>query len=603
MFRNGNQEDSIFERKSDIQPDFSSVDLPSWLAIVNGHVVVNHPQGGPYPILHPCKELRLLVNGQEKNQPVPVKISDHVKIIETSESRKGSWYVEASPDKMEAVVHIKPDMVIKRKVKDMPPSRYLHLEFQEEREASVPLTLKELTTELAVQGIKYGIDWNACNLALTSREEVSMVIARGKVPEPGRNASVEFFFENQKRVPVEKDLNRTINFRESFSYISVEAGTVLARKQPAVKGTPGIAVSGEVIFPPEPQDIKLFAGQGCTISDDGLEAIAINFGRPVAKMKKSNVLISVLPTLEHQGDVDISSGNISFFGDINIAGQIKEKMCVKAGGDVIVKGIVSHADILAGGSIEVQNNIFSSTLIAGFYLAFPQHLVQVLKKIKEILQNLVLVVKQLANKQQQKGLQADSNILKRGYEDLTSTIEILAKEIRRFPELIALEEFQLLFNNLTAIVRSPLTVTSPALLDKTVTSLSDFLNDVNAPFKGEGDITIRYAVSSTLTAANQIRVAGKGCYHCELHAGNSVIVDGIFRGGKILAGGDVFIGNLGARGTPTSVATTQGTVTVGHVFGGSLIRIGDSMYEFEKDEQRVTLALEPEENRIKKTYK
>lgn len=600
MLRSGNQ-DSKLPKQNDTQADPEAVDLPCWLAIIGGIVVASHPEGGPYPILHPCKGLRLFINGQEKTEPVPVRTSDHVEIRGTTEIEKGSWHLQVSPDKMEAVLHIKPDLVIKRIVKDMPPSRYLRPEFQEVKESSAPLTLKELAEELAQKGIKYGIDRTAFNLALTVTEETSIVVARGKEPVPGTDADVEFFFENRAKVPIEKDLNSTVDFRDIFSYISVEAGTVLARKRPAVKGTPGIAVSGELIPPPEPRDIELFAGQGCVISDDGLEAIAINFGRPVAKRKENGVLISVLPILQHQGDVDISSGNISFNGDISISGQIKEKMCVKAGGNVAVKGIVSHSEVMAGGSIIVHNNIFSSTLIAGLYQVFPQQLVQVLKKIDKGLQNVVSIMKMLADKQSQEKLPVGSEILK-NYQDLTSAITLLSEGVQQFPQLTAIEEFRLLVNSLTAIARSPLTATSPVFLEKTANALSNFLKDVNPPSQEEGNIIIHYAVSSTLMAANRIQVTGKGCYHCELHAGNSVRVDGIFRGGKILAGGDVYIGTLGARGTPTSVATTEGSITAGYVFEGSLIRIGKSSYKFERDEEKVVLTLDPTENRINKTY-
>lgn len=64
----------------------------------------------------------------------------------------------------------------------------------------------------------------------------------------------------------------------------------------------------------------------------------------------------------------------------------------------------------------------------------------------------------------------------------------------------------------------------------------------------------------------------------------------------------MYIGTLGARGTPTSVATTEGSITAGYVFEGSLIRLGKSSYKFERNEEKVVLTLDPTENRINKTY-
>ncbi|KUO51578.1 MAG: hypothetical protein APF76_13065 [Desulfitibacter sp. BRH_c19] len=55
------------------------------------------------------------------------------------------------------------------------------------------------------------------------------------------------------------------------------------------------------------------------------------------------------------------------------------------------------------------------------------------------------------------------------------------------------------------------------------------------------DIFCSYAQSSVLETSCNIAVVGQGCYQCSLSAGKEIRVKGAFRGGEMLANGDICV--------------------------------------------------------------
>jgi uncharacterized protein (DUF342 family) len=143
---------------------------------------------------------------------------------------------------------------------------------------------------------------------------------------------------------------------------TVEVGDVLAIKTtPAIPGKDGIAVTGEVIKAREGKDIPLKVGNGAVLLDNDTKVVAISQGRPVYKKG----VISVIPALVISHDVDATTGNINFDGDVVVKGNISDNMKVSAGGDITIFGNVFHATLYAKGNIRVYGNITNSKITAG----------------------------------------------------------------------------------------------------------------------------------------------------------------------------------------------------------------------------------------------
>jgi uncharacterized protein (DUF342 family) len=60
------------------------------------------------------------------------------------------------------------------------------------------------------------------------------------------------------------------------------------------------------------------------------------------------------------GDVDLSTGNVRFGGDVVVRGSINESFIVECGGNLTVKGKIGAADIRVGGNLVVAEGVNGS---------------------------------------------------------------------------------------------------------------------------------------------------------------------------------------------------------------------------------------------------
>ncbi|OIQ52764.1 septum site-determining protein MinC [Moorella thermoacetica] len=603
MGESNTQATNLIGTQNPASKDSGANKLPATVAIINGRPVIKHPPEGPYPVIVPCRGLRLVVNGEERKEPMPVTSKDKIEILPVDEKQEGYWRIKISGDKLAALLQMRPGIILHRCLKDLPPAKVLQLEVLEQESHYPPFTLEDLVRELKSQGIQYGIDWQTCARLVEEPAEGTWTIARGQPAFPGKDATVQLLFTTQDRVPVTiKEEEQQVNFRERFQFTSVEPGTVLARKKPVTGGRPGRAVTGEIILPPEPREIELVAGQGAILSDNGLEVVATRSGRPMARKTKDRVTIEVVPALIHDGNVNLSSGNINFSGDVIVTGQVEEGMAIEAGGNVYVGDTVSRGIIRAGGSIEVAGNIFVSVLAAGGITAFQQRLSPLLARIAEELEQLITAIKQLLRHPSFKKDDLKGGIgplvlllMEKKFQGLSPAIELLQKEVQNL-QTISLGEPEGLINDLERLTRSPLGVKNLDYLETMLQKVAGWQEGISAPLQGRADVTVNYVVNSTIMASGNIRVLGDGCYHSRLQAGKSVTINGVFRGGEIQAQGDVYIRELGSRsGTETRVITRSGAkVKAGHVFENTSVQIGPRVYSFGREEQGVTLYLDRE---------
>ncbi|SHF52440.1 hypothetical protein SAMN02745218_02491 [Desulfofundulus australicus DSM 11792] len=574
--------------------------------VKQGRIIVRHQPEGPYPVVVPCPGVRLTVNGRECTQPTPVSMEDAIRVETVEERREGNWSISISPDGLQAVLRMQPVIIIHRELPDLLPSRILQFKVVEWEERLPPLTWDELLQELTRLGINYGVDWEACFRGVTSCTEEEVVIARGIPVEPGKDGRVELLFSSNPKVPVLAGKDEAVDFRERYVFTSVEAGDVLAIKHPPEPGRPGTSVKGEVIVPPSPRDFILSAGEGVVLTGDGNRAVAARPGRPVASRWRNLVKVSVLPELVHEGDVDLASGNITFKGDILIAGNVAEGMVVEAGGNVRVGGLVSGARVHATGSVLVGRNILSSMVIAGGLPSFSQVILPQIHALAAGLQEMIMAIRQLMDQPAFK--QGDLKhgigpllvlLLERKFRHLPAAASTFKKQVETMPPGMADEGLEEFIREVERVlVRSPLAVRDLQELETLARRAGEWEQAFAFQQSAESDVVASSIHNSTVIATGNVRVVGSGCYNSRIHAGKKVTVSGVFRGGEIQAGGDVHVGELGSRsGVTTRVVTgPKAVVTVGHAFENVTIVIGDQVYRFKREEKGIRLWLDKEGN-------
>lgn len=144
-----------------------------------------------------------------------------------------------------------------------------------------------------------------------------------------------------------------VDFYTTHNFIDIEAGQVVARIVPPTEGEYGYDLRGEAIAPRPGQPAPLrFDPNAFTIDRNG-ECTATLAG--VLRVTHRDVTVS--PVLQIPKQVDFSTGNIEFNGDVTIGGGVCDCFIVKAKGNIEVGGTIEAATINAGGDLVARSGV------------------------------------------------------------------------------------------------------------------------------------------------------------------------------------------------------------------------------------------------------
>ncbi len=143
------------------------------------------------------------------------------------------------------------------------------------------------------------------------------------------------------------------SFYSQSSLIIVSKGDLLGVLHPATAGQAGRDIFGNSIAAESGKGLEIEAGENVEFRAEGNGFRALCDGKP--QLEKS--VLSIDPTVKVESDVDFGTGNISYGGDIEIKGDIKDLFEVSTGGDITVAGTVEAARIDCGGSLHVGRGI------------------------------------------------------------------------------------------------------------------------------------------------------------------------------------------------------------------------------------------------------
>lgn len=289
------------------------------------YLVVNPPQGAgapvrEAPIINELKsrdikdyDVQLLMSAVKEAAGAPVKIAAAAPELVEPEIN-----VLVDRDRMEAALEI------------VAPRN------------SRPLTLDEVLGKIHNSGVVQGLDTEAVEKAL-ARPGTRVTCARGEPPVNGTDAVIKYMVEtDRKGRPLELE-DGSVDFKDLNLFTIVAEGDVLAEKIPATPGTVGADVLGQPIYPKPGKDLPLPLGKNVQAADNKI--IAGMSGQ----MQIIGNKIHVSPVIEIKGDVDLSTGNIDFVGNVVVRGSVQTGFTVKANGNVEIHGSVS------GGTVEGSN--------------------------------------------------------------------------------------------------------------------------------------------------------------------------------------------------------------------------------------------------------
>lgn len=212
----------------------------------------------------------------------------------------------------------------------------------------------DIKGELEKKGIIFGIDEEEIDNYLTNRVYgKDFIFARGQDPVNGEDGRIIY----KKAVDVSrKPLERADGSVDFFSLNiipKVEKGEILAELVKEVEGIPGMDVKGKTLAPLKVKRLQVKLGQNTVISEDGFYVVSEAPGHLVIEGDK----ISVSNTFIVNGDLDASTGNINYDGNVEVMGNVISGIHLEATGDISINGTVEGANIFAGGHIILKNGI------------------------------------------------------------------------------------------------------------------------------------------------------------------------------------------------------------------------------------------------------
>lgn len=255
------------------------------------------------------------------------------------------------------VLNIKIDSMVEIKSDDNGKSALMTISAPQNGGAEI--TEAMVINELKRAGIVHGVDEMAYKQVVKKRMYARpTIVAKCTMPKAGENGYVTFRFDKEHKLKPHQNEFGVADFRELDAIVPIHKRDVIADIVLPGPGVPGTDIFGREI-PPQPGiPAKVSLGKNTLITTDGLQVVAACDGHIVF----GNGSFQVEEAVTIKTDLDISVGNINFFGDVHIKGNVMEGFAVNAGKNVKIDGSVFGGEVNAGGNVTIVGGCINSKL-------------------------------------------------------------------------------------------------------------------------------------------------------------------------------------------------------------------------------------------------
>ncbi len=217
------------------------------------------------------------------------------------------------------------------------------------------LSREMLEKALEKNKVSYGVDEGIIGRIPEEEDRYFRLFlaAEGKEAVNGEDGYIVDYFSRVVERRFEVDEHDRVDYTSLNIVQNADKGDVICEAVPATKGTPGMTVYGQELPGKDGKEAKLPKGRNTEISEDGTKLLAchaghVEFGKEGFKIKT---------VLEIDSNVDYTTGNINFLGDVHIRGDVCSGFSVQAVGDITVDGVVESGTVEAGGDLVVVKGI------------------------------------------------------------------------------------------------------------------------------------------------------------------------------------------------------------------------------------------------------
>ncbi|WP_066060039.1 FapA family protein [Robertmurraya korlensis] len=557
-----------------------------------------------FPTITIQKGIRVFKNNVPVDEETIV-ISDHDQYEMEGENQEieTKWKVSLDKEKLKAQLTIEPGYRIIRKIPDMEPDNHLEIIPIEEKEINNTLSFQNILHKMSELGIKKGIKKIQILKAIESKSPSIFEIANGLAPQEGSNGWVELKVEVEMQQGTKEREDGKVDFRETMTIPNVEKGKVIGIIHPPFQGESGYTVTDEIIPSNRVYPIIFIAGTGVVKVVDKI--VATQSGRPFIERRGQLVRAKIFQKLTHKGNVDLSSGNIRFAGDIEILGEVENNMVVEAEGDIYVRETVTNASLTSSGAIRSNGSIIGSEVSAGKNNILVAELGHQLTILNKQVENIISVIKQLlqtsafkSNDLQKGGIQPLVRILlEKRYKNFPGAVKRYIEMVRRGEKFLEDENWRSIGVSLSKYF---ITITNEA------TSLEEFIQlskkmqglieIAHTPVEPNSYITISNTLNSKLYCSGNISVTGQGCVNTKIHAGGLLKITGILRGGEVYGRMGVEVNASGAESASSTLITVPSDqkIRIKKAMEGTIIKIGTVTFTFKETKYNIVAYLNNE---------
>lgn len=179
------------------------------------------------------------------------------------------------------------------------------------------------------------------------------LIAEGLLPVHGKDGYIIDRFPRKKHREMSVNESGQVNYSELNIVNNADQGDVICQIVEPVAGVHGRTIFDKEIPAKDGKKATVPKGRNTALSEDGSSLVATKPGH----VEFDGRNFQVKPVMEIGKNVDYSTGNINFLGDIHIHGDVCSGFTVRAMGNVTVDGVVEASTIEAGGDLIVVKGV------------------------------------------------------------------------------------------------------------------------------------------------------------------------------------------------------------------------------------------------------
>lgn len=220
------------------------------------------------------------------------------------------------------------------------------------------VNLEMLENALEEKHVTYGLDTDLLHEIpeKDNRYFHLYLVAQGLPPERGQDGHVEELFPRVIKHELTVDEFDRVDYMSLNFIRNVSKGEPICNIFPPTPGVPGRTVMDRELTAVDGKKANVPMGRNTEISEDGMHLIASMTGH----VEFSGRGFQVKPVLDIDGNVDYSTGNINFLGDVHIHGDVCSGFTVRAVGSITIDGVVESCSIEAGGDLIMVKGVMGN---------------------------------------------------------------------------------------------------------------------------------------------------------------------------------------------------------------------------------------------------